>query len=156
LSEKKQLKIQTIIIVKGHILFSKTIKISGGNNMKLRSDFVTNSSSSSFVISRKGELTEKQKAAVISYVEEKMLGKKLLSPDSTEEEIERALEEECIDEEYHDQIREALKNGETVYSGWIDFEESDYHYGKLLENLWQALEESDDGGFNTIDGDLSY
>ena len=45
--------------------------------MKIRTDFVSNSSSSSFVLARKGGLNEKQKEAVIRYVEEHMMGKPL-------------------------------------------------------------------------------
>ena len=40
--------------------------------MKIRTDFVANSSSSSFVLARKGALNEKQKAAVIAYIEDRM------------------------------------------------------------------------------------
>ena len=41
--------------------------------MKIRSDYVTNSSSSSFILARKGELNEAQKEAILRYVTERMM-----------------------------------------------------------------------------------
>jgi len=55
--------------------------------MKIRTDYVTNSSSSSFILARKEELSEAQKEAVLGYVARKMLGNAILTPSSSEEEI---------------------------------------------------------------------
>ena len=65
--------------------------------MKVRTDFITNSSSSSFIVARKNELYDKQKAAIIQFVEENFLGEKILSPESTEEEITTVIENESLE-----------------------------------------------------------
>ena len=123
---------------------------------KVRRDFVTNSSSSSFILARREELTEKQKEAIVDFVEKRMLGVRMLTPESTEEEISAVFEENYIEEEMQDRIRQALKAGKTVYSDWVEFECCENDYAEMMENLWERLSETGKEDFEIIDGDLSY
>ena len=50
--------------------------------MKVRMDFVTNSSSSSFILARTSKLNEKQKEEILQYVEKTFLGNSILTPES--------------------------------------------------------------------------
>ena len=131
--------------------------------MKIRIDFITNSSSSSFILARKGKFTEEQKNAVMDYIIDQMLGEKILAYDdvkSSEAEIEakvaKLAETDYWVGEMQDEIKEALKSGKDIYMGTVDHERADGYYCDLFEDIWRILEEKSNGNFEAIQDDLSY
>ena len=131
--------------------------------MKIRIDFITNSSSSSFILARKGEFTEEQKNAVMDYIIDQMLGEKILSYEdvkSSEAEIEakvaKLAETDYWVGEMQDEIKEALKSGKDIYMGTVNHERADGYYCDLFEDIWRILKENGQGNFEAIQDDLSY
>ncbi len=124
--------------------------------MKIRTDFVSNSSSSSFVLARKGGLNEKQKEAVIRYVEEHMMGKPLPPMEEGEDLDDYRERVDCWMTCDLEKLRRAQEEGMTLYGGYVVFECCDYNYANVFQNIWRIAEEADDTNFRQLDTDLSY
>lgn len=126
--------------------------------MKVRLDFVTNSSSSSFIYALKGEIDQPTKEALAQLVIDNLLGEKVLSKDATSEEVETYLKDNYLDEdaETAGEIREAVAEGKDVYAGWVHYEECEYSYGDLFESALNVLKDKMDSNYKGIQTDLSY
>lgn len=120
--------------------------------MKIRLGFVTNSSSANYVIARRKELSEKQKAAIIDFVEKRFFGERSAT---TQEEMKDICKEYWLDDDI-DGVEEALKDGMDVCVGSICFECCEDSYADLFADLWEALEKADPDAFRQIRTDLNY
>ena len=123
--------------------------------MKIRTDFVTNSSSSSYIIARKKELSQIQKDKIVDYVTRFFLsGEEEVTSEAA---LEKAKEENSwIWENNEEKAKQALSEGKTIYAGWVSFEDDmpEYTIRDLYQDIWNIMAE--DGDLTIIDGDLDY
>ena len=120
--------------------------------MRIRTDFVTNSSSSSFILAMKNGLTEKQEEALLDYIRTTFLGHVIAE---TEEELED-IEETLYYNDRKKAASEAIKNGMKIYEGHVSFESTEYDLCEMYQDIWNILEENGDGNFEVIEGSLDY
>lgn len=118
---------------------------------------MTNSSSSSFVVAAAENLSETAKDSIVQWAIRQFLGRPVLRPGATDEDIDAACEagywawrDDCVRKE----VREALSRGLTVYEGCVNFEDP-YDIAQDYQGMWNALEGCP-SEFEVIQGDLSY
>ena len=128
--------------------------------MKIRTDFVTNSSSSSFIIAQKGEITKEQKEAIADYMLNLILGNSELSNSSSEEAIQEFVEEykpwRIKQEDFEKETKENLEEGFEYNMGYVIFEDTESALVDIYQDLWKILSNSKENNFKLIDGSLDY
>ena len=115
--------------------------------MKIRKDFVTNSSSSSFILARNEELSEKQKEVIVNFVIEHFLGG---YEAVSEESLRRNLEHRYNANKLKRHVKSAVENGQKIYMGSVCFEMPDDSLADLYKELWKKLELADSDAFEEI------
>ena len=117
--------------------------------MRFRSDFVTNSSSSSFILATKGTLNKKQEEALLRYIVRKFVNGNMLSKEDLNT-------DEIYDEHALNKAIEASNKGMSIVRGDVVFDESEWNLCNIYQEIWNILEENSDGNFEVIDGSLDY
>ena len=124
--------------------------------MKVRMDFVTNSSSSSYLIAKKkdGQLSQESRNKLADLLIRKFLDSATVIEDLTEENARGHEMIEYKNKSIVEKAVDALKNGFQIAEGRIIWDNGDNELAELLSEVFKILE--DDEAYRVIDDDLSY
>lgn len=104
-----------------------------------------------FLIAR-NELSEELEEILVDYVIDKMMGRQLLTPDSTMKELHEMFDKYFVQKEEQERVLEMLKQGKSIYM--VHIIDDNYYEDRqtnLYIGLWEKLVEVESDSIKLID-----